>query len=108
MLNAVYIIDERIQTGPLAETLRLALGGTGTPPPRVGLSRRGSSKIAPLLSIRGAPPPPPPPMPKKPVRKKKGQSDDEDSEEGPEWEKLTDKQKEKKRREKEMAAWYSD
>ncbi|KAG9104339.1 hypothetical protein FRC06_003385 [Ceratobasidium sp. 370] len=93
---------------PLSETLRLALGGTGTPPPRMGLSRRGSSKIAPLLAFRGAPPPPPPPMPKKPVRKKKGQSDDEDSEEGSEWEKLTEKQKEKKRREKEVAGWYSD
>ncbi|KAG8715238.1 hypothetical protein FRC09_016800, partial [Ceratobasidium sp. 395] len=87
----------------LADTLRLTLGGTGTPSPRMGLSRRGSSKIAPLLAFRGAPPPPPPPMPKKPVRKKKGQSDDEDSEEGPEWEKLTEKQKEKKRREKEIA-----
>ncbi|KAG9102431.1 hypothetical protein FS749_000021 [Ceratobasidium sp. UAMH 11750] len=93
---------------PLSETLRLTLGGTGTPPPRMGLSRRGSSKIAPLLAFRGAPPPPPPPMPKKPVRKKKGQSDDEDSEEGSEWEKLTEKQKEKKRREKEVAGWYSD
>ncbi|KAG8748236.1 hypothetical protein FRC10_007625 [Ceratobasidium sp. 414] len=93
---------------PLSETLRLTLGGTGTPPPRVGLSRRGSSKIAPLLAFRGAPPPPPPPMPKKPTRKKKGQSDDENSEEGSEWEKLTEKQKEKKRREKEVAGWYSD
>ncbi|KAF8606588.1 hypothetical protein BDV93DRAFT_520871 [Ceratobasidium sp. AG-I] len=101
-------VGRKTSERPLAETLRLALGGTGTPPPRVGLSRRGSSKIAPLLSIRGAPPPPPPPMPKKPVRKKKGQSDDEDSEEGSEWEKLTEKQKEKKRKEKEMAAWYSD
>ncbi|QRV75006.1 cell surface glycoprotein 1 [Ceratobasidium sp. AG-Ba] len=91
---------------PLSETLRLALGGTGSPAPRMGLSRRGSSKIAPLLAMRGVPPPPPPPMPKKPVRKKKGQSDDEDSEE--EWEGLTEKQKEKKRREKEMASWYSD
>ncbi|KAF8734249.1 DEAD box helicase family, partial [Rhizoctonia solani] len=93
---------------PLSETLRLALGGTGSPAPRMGLSRRGSSKIAPLLAFRGAPPPPPPPMPKKPTKKKKGVSDDEDSEEGPEWEGLTEKQKEKKRREKEMAGWYSD
>ncbi|KAF8753365.1 DEAD box helicase family [Rhizoctonia solani] len=93
---------------PLSETLRLALGGTGSPAPRMGLSRRGSSKIAPLLAFRGAPPPPPPPMPKKPTKKKKGVSEDEDSEEGPEWEGLTEKQKEKKRREKEMAGWYSD
>lgn len=93
---------------PLSETIRLAMGGSSTPSPRMGLSRRGSSKIAPLLAFRGVPPPPPPPMPKKPVRKKKGDSDDEDSEEGPEWEGLTEKQKEKKRREKEMAGWYSD
>ncbi|CUA68561.1 Cell surface glycoprotein 1 [Rhizoctonia solani] len=93
---------------PLSETIRLAMGGTGSPAPRMGLSRRGSSKIAPLLAFRGAPPPPPPPMPKKPTKKKKGDSDDEDSEEGPEWEGLTEKQKEKKRREKEMAGWYSD
>ncbi|KAG8712211.1 hypothetical protein FRC11_000719 [Ceratobasidium sp. 423] len=93
---------------PLSETLRLAFGGSGSPAPRMGLSRRGSSKIAPLLAFRGAPPPPPPPMPKKPTKKKKGDSDDEDSEEGPEWEGLTEKQKEKKRREKEIAGWYSD
>ncbi|CAE6409006.1 unnamed protein product [Rhizoctonia solani] len=93
---------------PLSETLRLAFGGAGSPAPRMGLSRRGSSKIAPLLAFRGAPPPPPPPMPKKPTKKKKGDSDDDDEEEGPEWEGLTEKQKEKKRREKEMAGWYSD
>ncbi|KAJ1307857.1 hypothetical protein OPQ81_001937 [Rhizoctonia solani] len=77
---------------PLSETLRLAFGATGSPAPRMGVSL----------------PPPPPPMPKKPTKKKKGDSDDEDSEEGPEWEGLTEKQKEKKRREKEMAGWYSD
>ncbi|CEL55720.1 hypothetical protein RSOLAG1IB_01732 [Rhizoctonia solani AG-1 IB] len=93
---------------PLSETLRLALGGVNSPAPRMGLSRRGSSKIAPLLAFRGAPPPPPPPMPKKPTKKKKGNDDDDDEEEGPEWEGLTEKQKEKKRREKEMAGWYSD